>query len=60
MFRDMWRYTGQFEIRAVDYSAFTATFLWTDQVLEALATQTAAIVFLTCKGERERKRPKER
>lgn len=54
VFRDVWRYTGQFEIGAVDHGALAATFLWTHQILEALATQTAAVVLLTCRGERER------
>lgn len=60
MFRDVLRYTGHFEIGAVDYGAFTATFLRTHQVLEALAAQTAAIVLLTYRGEREWRGPKDR
>lgn len=54
MLRDVWRYPGQFEIGAVDHGAFTATFLWTHQILETLATQTAAIVLLTCGEGQER------
>lgn len=53
---DVWRYTGQFEIGAVDHGAFTATFLRTHQILETLATQTAAIVLLTCRGKRGEER----
>lgn len=53
---DVWRYTGQFEIGAVDHGAFTATFLRTHQILETLAAQTAAIVLLTCRGKRGEER----
>ncbi len=60
VFGDVWRYTGQFEIGAVDHGAFTATFLWTHQILETLPTQTATIVLLTCRGKREGKTKKER
>lgn len=56
MLGDVWRYTGQFEIGAVDHGAFTATFLRTHQILETLATQTAAIVLLTCRGKRGEER----
>lgn len=59
VFGDVWRYTGQFEIGAVDHGAFAATFLWTHQVLETLPTQTATIVLLTCRGKREGKTKRE-
>lgn len=55
----MWRYSGQFEIGAVDHGSFAATFLWTYQVLETLPTQTAAIILLTCRADREGRRKKE-
>lgn len=51
VFRDVWRYSGQLEIGAVNHCAFTATLLWTYQVLETFPTQTAAIVLLTCRSE---------
>lgn len=51
VFRDVWRYSGQLEIGAVNHCAFTATLLWTYQVLETFPTQTAAIVLLTCGSE---------
>lgn len=47
MFRDVWRNPRQFEIGAVDYCAFAATFLRTNQILEALPIQATAIVLLT-------------
>lgn len=53
VFRDVWRDTGQFEVGAVHHGAFTATFLRTHKVLETLATQTATVVFLTCRKERD-------
>lgn len=53
MFRDVWRNTGQFEIGAVNHCAFAATFLRTNQVLEALPIQTTTIVLLTCEDRRE-------
>lgn len=45
--RDVWRYTGQFEVGTVHDGAFTSTFLRTNQVLETLTTESAAIVLLT-------------
>lgn len=51
VFGDVWRYTGQFEIGAVDHGAFTATFLRTHQILETLSAQTTAVVLLTCRGK---------
>lgn len=59
MIRNMWGYTGQFEIGTVDHGAFTAAFLWTHQVLETLPTQTATIILLTCRVRREGKREKD-
>lgn len=50
MFRDVRRHAGQFEVGAVNHGAFTATFLRTHQVLEALAVQAAAVVLLACSG----------
>lgn len=52
MFGDVRRYAGQFEVGAVDHGAFAAAFLRTHQVLEALAVQAAAVVFLACSGKR--------
>lgn len=59
VFRNMWRYTGEFEIGTVNHGAFTAAFLWTHQVLETLPTQTATIILLTCRAKREGKREKD-
>lgn len=56
VFRDVCRYAGQFEVGAVDHGAFTAAFLRTHQVLEALAVQAAAVVVLACSGQRGRRR----
>lgn len=60
MFRDVCRNTGQFEIGAVDHCAFAATFLRTNQVLEALPIQTTAIVLLTCEDGREEQKRESR
>ncbi|TNN71386.1 hypothetical protein EYF80_018335 [Liparis tanakae] len=60
VFGDVRRYAGQFEVGAVDHGAFTATFLRTHQILETIATQTTAVVLLTCGGKRERERPRGR
>lgn len=49
---DVCRDTGKLQIGAVDHGAFAATFLRTHQILEALPAQAAAIVLLTCRGER--------
>lgn len=52
VFGDVRRYAGQFEVGAVDHGALAAAFLRTHQVLEALAVQAAAVVFLACSGKR--------
>lgn len=49
VFRDVWRYTGQFKIGAVDHGAFAATFLRTHQILETLPAQATTIVLLACR-----------
>lgn len=51
MFGDVCRYAGQFEVGAVNHGAFAAAFLRTHQILEALAVQAAAVVFLACSGK---------
>lgn len=51
VFGDVWRDAGQFEVGAIDHGALTATFLWTHEVLETVATQAAAVVLLTCRGD---------
>lgn len=52
MLGDVSGQAGQFEVGAVDHGAFAAAFLRTHQVLEALAVQAAAVVFLACSGNR--------
>lgn len=52
MLGDVGGQAGQFEVGAVDHGAFAAAFLRTHQVLEALAVQAAAVVFLACSGSR--------
>lgn len=52
MFGDVRRYAGQFEVGAVNHGAFAAAFLRAHQVLEAIAVQAAAVVFLACSGKR--------